>query len=102
MIIHQGILYIKPASTINVTPRIEEYKVIEGTFPDWNQIVPTDEPVFKIRLNKNYLVALKDMPTDNESVLLEFTASNAAVKVTGSDGCIAVIMPMKLDGNGKY
>jgi len=88
---------IKPNNTIGITPRIEEYEVIDARFPQWEEIVPSDEPVFRIRINKNYLAALKDMPTDNESLLLEFTDSKHPVKVTGSEGCTAVIMPMKLD-----
>ena len=89
---------IKPVSTITVNPTIQEYKVIDGKFPQWGEIVPSDEPVFRIRLNPKYLAALKDMPTDGTgSILLEFTDSSHPVKITGAEGNIAVIMPMKLE-----
>ena len=87
---------IKPVSTITINPTIQEYEVIEGRFPQWEEIVPSKEPIFRIRLNPKYLAALKDIPTDEtDSILLEFTDSNHPVKITGAEGCIAVIMPMK-------
>ena len=87
---------IQPVSTVTVTPQIQEVTEIEGTFPDYNQIVPTKEPVFQIRINPAYLAGLKDMPGEEEGVLLSFTAHNEPVKVTKGDS-VAVIMPMQLE-----
>ena len=87
---------IQPTNTINLTPRIEEYEVVDGTFPDYEQIIPTSPPVFKIAIDKKLLADLKTMPGD-KAVVLSFTAANQPVLVTcpGSEAS-AVIMPMTL------
>jgi len=87
---------IKPVSTITVKPQIQEIEEVPGTFPDYKIIIPTDEPVFKIAIDKKLLADLKTMP-GNKAVVLSFTAANRPVKVTcpGSDA-MAIIMPMHL------
>ena len=88
---------IKPANgPVSATPKMQEFEVVEGTFPDYTQIVPTKPPVFKIALDKKLLADLKTMPGD-KAVVLSFTAANQPVLVTcpGSEAS-AVIMPMTL------
>lgn len=84
------------SNTVTVNPQIQEVEVIEGTFPDYTQIVPTDEPVLSIGINKKYLADLKTMPGD-EMIILHITDPKHPVKITcpGSDA-VAVIMPMHL------
>ena len=85
---------IKPLSTIGATPKIEEFEIIDGRFPTYQEIIPSDDPVFTIGINKKYLAALATMPGD-EMITLEFTDPMHPVKITSSDGAVAVIMPMK-------
>jgi len=87
---------LKPTSTLSATPKYDEFETDPGTFPDYQQIVPTDEPTFKIALNKKYLAALATMPGD-EYVVLEFTKPTSPIKITSpSSEAVAVIMPMRL------
>ena len=85
---------LKPVNTLSATPRPEEFELIEGTYPDYKQIVPTGEPVFEIALNKKLLADLKTMPGD-AMIILSFTDPMHPVKITSpSSGAVAVIMPM--------
>ena len=90
---------IQQLNTVALTPRIEEYIEYEGgDYPAYEQIIPSDKPVFKIAVNKKLLAALAAMPGD-EAIILSFTGDNKPIKVTsGSSDCkaVAVIMPMHL------
>ena len=86
---------IKPANgPVSATPRMEEFEVVDGTFPTYQEIIPSDEPVFSFSVNKKYLAALATMPGD-EMITFNFTDPMHPVKITSSDGAVAVIMPMK-------
>ena len=85
---------LHPVSPIAATPKIEEFEIVDGRFPQYQEIVPSDDPIFTFSVNKKYLASLSTMPGD-EMITFEFTDPMHPVKITSSDGAVAVIMPMK-------
>ena len=91
---------LKPERRIRVNPQPEEFEEVEGTFPDWQQIVPDRLPVYRIALDKNFLADLGNMPSDSDVLILEFGSPNHPVMAyTNSQGeeYQALIMPMHID-----
>lgn len=92
-------------------PEYLELETIEGTFPQWEAIVPKDEPFFRYAVNKQYLKDVAEMP-GSDMIIFEFFSPMAPCRIftfqeEDSDrygwndsgtpsGNQAVIMPMYL------
>ena len=93
---------LNPVGTISATPKYDEFITEPGTFPDYEQIIPKDEPYFLTAVNKKFLAALATMPGD-DAIILEFYKPGAPMKVTNpGSGAVAVIMPMFTDQMKEY
>ena len=80
----------------------------EGTYPEYNQIIPQGEPVLEIGVNPQFLIdALKGfLKSDPEMVRLRFHDTNKPMELFGKietkDGTTpgyALIMPMHIGDN---
>lgn len=96
---------IKPDRKIPVSPQPVEYETIDGTFPDYQQIIPTASPTVRIGLNRQFLGRLATMPSDSEMLVVDVYSETQPVKVSSlCDGLpyTAVMMPMHVKyDNGK-
>ena len=95
---------IRPKRAIPVTPQLVEYEEIDGVFPDYEQVVPNGEPEFRIGLSREFLGRLRDMPADNDMLIVNFYGEKRPIKVESKvktdDDVLrftAVIMPMNID-----
>ena len=68
-------------------------------YPNWRQVVPNEEPRFRIALSAERLLAIAEALGAKESqVVLEFTdkLSPVRVKALASDEAIGVLMPVRM------
>ena len=86
---------IKPLTNIPAAPAVIEWEVIDGHFPDCEQIIATDkEEVFSFSVNKKLLAdAIEKMPGD-VMITFSFTGSVEPMRITNGDALL-VVMPMK-------
>lgn len=76
----------------------------DGRYPKYTQVIPTEEPVFSIKLSPDHLkeicIALSENQlrgrngNQNAGMLLEFYDAEKPVKITG-ENVLALIMPIK-------
>jgi hypothetical protein len=80
--------------------RVYPTEQIEGTFPDWEQIVPEDDPNLVIAFNPKYLREAIDLPQpagSTDMVVLKFYTSQTPAVIQDMNGTHqAVLMPMYL------
>ena len=89
-------LTIKPLNTLTINPKIEEWEVIDGNYPDCEVIIDTGdkEEVFTISVNKKLLAdAIKSMP-GSDMITFSFTGTMNPITITNDDALL-VVMPMK-------
>lgn len=73
-----------------------EFKLIDGTFPDYRRVIPTAEPTFTIALAKAQAKeAVKAVSSHKKSdpMVWHMTDANSPLKLVGEDK-IVVVMPM--------
>lgn len=97
--LEEGVSRIRGGNTIHKTPgRIYDVEKIEGTFPDFKQILPRGLPWASVTVNKKYLVdAVEDMPATAGMVSLSVWGPGHPIRLEGEDEtgkATAVIMPM--------
>lgn len=83
-----------------LTPQSVDYELIDGTYPDYDQIIPQQAPTFRIALYQELLGNLATMPSDNGFIVLDmFTATIPMLVHSVKDGSSykAIIMPGNLD-----
>lgn len=74
-----------------------EFKCIDGTFPDYRRVIPTDKPKFSIGLQKNQATeAVKAVSKHKGTEAMEWqlTDAQSPIKLVG-DNKLVVIMPCR-------
>ena len=77
---------------------------IEGTFPNWEQVLPKEEPKFRIGVNPALLRELLEVAESNSrkgvAVCMEFWSENEPMRVCTDNGhgikTTLILMPMKI------
>ena len=87
---------LKPVNTLTVTPKIEEFEVIEADYPDVESITNQDpeQVTSSIAISQKLLADLKSMPTESNMLTFTFTKDSEPIHISGAEGYRAVIMPM--------
>lgn len=95
------IIKLSSKKAFPVKPRtLVEVEKIDAIFPDYEQIIPTDQPVQAVCVNATFLKAACDMPTNDSNMLyILLRESTQPLTITNGepDPCTAVIMPMHAD-----
>jgi len=82
---------------------VERVREVEGTFPDCEKVIPTDAPVFTVKVNPGLLAELLNViaklqgKDSKGSVTLSFFGPERSIKISGNcqgDDVLALIMPM--------
>lgn len=70
---------------------------VEGIYPDYNQIMPTDPPQYEIAMSARLLIeALQGMKEDSNMVIFRFRGKHDPVEIFGPEAKVyALLMPMK-------
>lgn len=91
--------YDYAAGTINGEPIVTPEGFYEkfGTYPNYQQVIPTDLPVYRIVLNPKYIQAIADgFGTESDAGLtFEFTNDGLCPAIIRQGESLAVIMPMR-------
>jgi len=72
----------------------------DGQYPDYDQVIPKNEPRAVVTLNKKFLIDICNMPDDdssnNPAIVLEIRAPHEPIIVSNSQ-YKAILMPMSID-----
>ena len=87
---------------LDITHLIQGKKV-EGSFPDWRNVIPNKKPAFEIHVNAAYLAELSnfaDSFSESGFIRLQFFGADQAMRIdaeNGADGqgMTAVLMPSR-------
>lgn len=100
--IYHDVMQQKRGPLPTVTPRPYHVTLEDGdSFPEYTQIIPVDEPILRIGLDRDMLIAMiKDMPAESNHLVFEFhgDSSPVVIKSTDEDGheYTGIIMPRYL------
>jgi hypothetical protein len=84
------VLFFKKQDVIyaNATP----LKVIKNSYPNYEQVIPGDNPEAEFSVNYNLLKDL--IPNDSNVVKISFYGKDKALKIEGLENSIQVLMPI--------
>jgi DNA polymerase III sliding clamp (beta) subunit (PCNA family) len=68
-------------------------EIIEGSFPDYNQVIPKGEPVYKMTFSPEYLAVIIDSYKKAKEVTLNFYGDNKPMMIN-ENGVLTLIMPI--------
>jgi hypothetical protein len=93
--------YDYAAGTINGEPLVtpKDFQEKFGTYPNYQQVIPTDLPVYRIALNPKFIQSIADaFGTDSDNgITFEFTNDGLCPAIIRQKENLAVLMPMRTD-----
>ena len=99
---NEGIFFINDGKKLNKTPKDYKAVKVDGQYPRVSFVLPKDDPIQTVILNRDYLLDAVSMPS--EYVKLEFRGDTKPLVIRDYDletkkigeKYIAVVMPMHL------
>jgi len=80
---------------------VRDVEVVQGTFPDYERLYPTEEPVFRIGLGRDVLLKMLkclDAKSGEDAIAFFFRTPTSPVEFRVGDDVRGMIMPLVIPG----